>query len=219
MSRGLSQQQHQILGIAAHVNRLTQDGTLAVKTGVPVPRYPEPSVDYRGVKDLQWPLAAHLLHGLPFVEAHTTIKKSNGIVQTAGNFFDLRSRPAKSIKASVLRAITGLVRTGHLVCAPNDEPLRWGYVLTEAGLAVGRQSEVPFAPALIFRAGLLVFPDQIAFLFYPIYAALCLGTLTMPDLLTALTAFLPQQKTRQVWRTFAHAVLGEEGLRALPGTW
>ena len=99
MSRGLSQQQRQILGIAVHVNRLTQDGTLAVKTGDPVPRYPRPSVDYAGVKDLQWPLAAHLIHGLAFVEAGATIEKCNGVEQSARWFFDLRSRAAKSAKA------------------------------------------------------------------------------------------------------------------------
>jgi hypothetical protein len=39
MSRGLSQHQRQILGIATHVNRLTQGGTCAVKTGDPLPDY------------------------------------------------------------------------------------------------------------------------------------------------------------------------------------
>lgn len=115
MSRGLSRQQRQILGIAAHANRLTQDGTLAVKAGAPMANWQGLTVDYPGVKDLQWPLVAHLLKGLTFVEAHATICKHNGVEQPAGSFFDLRSPQAKSAKASVLRAIQSLVRDGCLL--------------------------------------------------------------------------------------------------------
>jgi hypothetical protein len=239
MSRGLSQQQRQILGIATHVNRLTQDGTLAVKTGAPVPSYPQPSVDYRGVKDLQWPLAAHLLSGLPFVAADSTIEKTNGVVQGAGAFFDLRVPAAKSDKASTLRAITSLVRTGHLCCAPQDEPVRWGYVLTEGGLALGQQYEAPFAPALVFRACLIVFPHQYPYiwLFYPLYARLCGGAITLADVITAFAALTPRPvadgpthygtpayEQRVQWnclrnqevRAITLALLGEEGLKVFP---
>ena len=92
MSRGLSRQQRAILGIAVHANRLTQGGTLAVKgytTGASVSPACAAIVVHTGVTDLQWPLAAHLVKGLPFVEQATMIQRRNGTVQVAGNFFDL----------------------------------------------------------------------------------------------------------------------------------
>ena len=213
MSRGLSQQQRTILGIAAHVNRLTQGGVLAVK-----------AVETGGVKDLQWPLAAHLVGGLPFVEAREKIEKTNGIWQDAGNFFDLRLPDAKSAKASVIRAISRLVRTGHLRYATQEAPFRWGYVLTEAGLALGRLSERPFAPPLIWRAGLLVFPDQAPYSvhFHALYGRLCRGACTLADVLAAFQALTPRPTSpvREAWHTLhreegrrvLHALLGEEAV-------
>jgi hypothetical protein len=188
------------------------------------------------VTDLQWPLAAHLLHGLPFVEGKIT--KSDSIVQTAGNFFDLRTAAAKSAKASTLRAISGLVREGGLIATalPDNRHgvVRWGYVLTPRGLDVGHAYERPFAPALIWRAGLIVYPHEYGSLFAPLYAQLCTGALTLDHLIETFSALTPcplggwttEDEYRQYcdWhaihrqevRTLTAALLGEDGLARLP---
>jgi hypothetical protein len=149
-------------------------------------------VDYADVTDVQWPLAAHLLHGLPFVEG--TITKSNGIVQQAGSFFDLRTAAAKSAKASTIRAISGLVREGWLILAPSvarrEGAFRWGYVLAPRGLDLGHTYERPFAPALIWRAGLIIFPGA-GGVFPRVYAHLCSGAITLDHLLATFRALTP----------------------------
>jgi hypothetical protein len=191
MSRGLSQQQRQILGIATHVNRLTQGGQLAVKTGAPVPHYRVPTVDYGGVKDLQWPLAAHLIHGLPFVEVGALTVKSNGVTQPAAAYFDLHPRAAQSAKTSTIRAITRLESAGFLVRAPRWDPCRWGYVLSATGLACGQQVEWPFAPPLIFRAGLILEPGCRQPPFALIAARLSAGVLTVATVVAAMQPHTP----------------------------
>jgi hypothetical protein len=202
MSRGLSQQQRQILGIAVHVNRHTQGGTPAVKTGAPLPNSRVPTVDYRGVKDLQWPLPAHLLKGLAFVEVDTKIEKTNGVRQDAGNFFDLTVPQAQSAKASIVRAISRLQREGFLMLAPQGSPFRWGYVLTETGLQLGRQSEYPFPPPLIFRAGLLTYPGEASSGFSRTYASLVQGALTLSTILETGERLAPMSSDYQ----FAYAL-------------
>jgi hypothetical protein len=191
MSRGLSQQQRQILGIAAHVNRLTQGGTLAVKTGAPVPHYRIPTVDYGGVKDLQWPLAAHLVHGLPWVAVGTLVTKSNGVEQPAGAYFDGHDRRVQRAKTSTIRAITSLWKRGFLVLAPLHGLCRWGYVLSAAGLALGQQYESPFAPPLVFRAGLILAPNCPQPPFDRIAARLATGALTLATVVQALQPDTP----------------------------
>jgi hypothetical protein len=156
MGRGLSQPQRQILGIAVHANRRTQGGTLAVKTGAPVAHYRIPTVDYGGIKDLQWPLPAHLLQGLPIVCRRGTIEKSNGIHDPMGNFLDLSTRQAKSAKASMIRAFSGWMRLELLILAPQSTLFRWDYVLTEAGLRLGIAYEQSYPPVLLWCAGMLI---------------------------------------------------------------
>src|SRR2546426_9588072 len=196
MSRGLSQQQRQILGVATHVNRLTNGGTPAVKRGAPVERYSVPTVDYNGPKDLQWPLPAHLLYGLPFVCSETRIEKSNGIRQPGGRYF-LFTQASKRAKASVVRAMTSLVRTGYLCVAPDSSVFRWGYVLTDAGLERGLQEEYAFPEALIFRAGLIVFPTYPPIEFYHIVDWLSTGRLSLQSVLD-LVQSLPPGTTEHV---------------------
>src|SRR5262245_18943367 len=120
MSRGLSRQQRQLLGSAAHVNRLTQGGPLAVKTEAPVPDSLVPTVDDRGIKDLHWSLPAHLRKGLAFVEAPTSVLRSDGVWQRAGDYFDLTTGAARSAQASLNRTIARLAREGMLVFAPAE---------------------------------------------------------------------------------------------------
>jgi hypothetical protein len=168
MSRGLSQQQRAILGMATHVNRLSQQGTPSVKTGALFQYYYRSAVDYCGMKDIHWPLAAHLLHGIPFVTGTTRLKKSDGTTQTAGHYFDGRPPAHRSAKASTIRAISRLREAGFLHFAPNYPPYEQGYVLTEKGLAVGIDTEQPFAPHLIYRAGLITMPRCDDTYFYPL---------------------------------------------------
>ena len=193
MSRGLSQHQRQILGIATHVNRLTQGGELAVKTGAPVPDYRGPTVDYPGVKDLQWPLAAHLLYGLPFVEVGALTVKSNGVVQPAGAYFDRHAPAVQRAKTSTIRAMTRLLHAGFLVYAPHRHGgvCRWGYVLSATGLACGQQYESPFAPPLIFRAGLIIEANCSHPPFALIAVRLDAGVLTLATVVAALQAYTP----------------------------
>jgi hypothetical protein len=190
MSRGLSQQQRQILGIAVHANRLTQGGQVAVKTGNPVAGCFVPTVDYPGVKDLCWQLPAHLLHGLDFVEERTMILKSNGVWQPSGPYFDLTTPEARSVQASVVRAITSLVRTGLLRWAPQTDAGGWGYVLTAAGLERGLPYEMPFPPPLLFRAGMVMDPDVSRPGFHAIVDWLAQDRLTLATILE-ISAHLP----------------------------
>jgi hypothetical protein len=132
---------------------------------------------------------------LAFVKRDTQIEKSNGVVQKAGAFFDLTTPHAHSAKASIIRAISTLVRTGLFILAPTNTPFRWGYVLTATGLQRGLAEEGAFPPALIFRAGLLVYPTYGFPPFHTLYDWLTHGVLTLQDAI-AIGNRVPPTTTR-----------------------
>lgn len=131
MGRGISQQQKQILGLAYTVNKFTQGGIASVKGGDPVPNYKLPTVDYIGYKDLKTSLAIYALKN---------ILPRNDI--QAGIFRG--TKQYKSAKASITRAMTRLMERGLLIYAPNANKAthRWGYVLTQEGMEIGKDNEV-----------------------------------------------------------------------------
>lgn len=157
MGRGISEQQKQILGVAYHANRLTQ-GTPRLKTGAPVANYRVPTVDYTGGKDMLWPLAAHVVRGLPFTEHRQKHRDKWG--KPCGGYFDLTCGEARSVKVATIRAITALVKRDLLRLAPLGRPIRWGYVLTREGFDIGAQYEIEFDPLVYVRAGMIWYPQH-----------------------------------------------------------
>lgn len=158
MGRGISEQQKQILGVAYHANRISQ-GEPKLKTGAPLPNYRVPTVDYNGGKDMLWPLAAHVLRGLPFTEYGQRTVERFSIGRPVGGYFDLTGKEAKSVKAATIRAITSLEKRGLLIYAPVRTGLREGYVLTREGFDIAAENEIEFDPLVYVRAGLIWFPQ------------------------------------------------------------
>lgn len=154
MGRGLSTEQKRILGIAYHANRLTM-GEPTLKAGDAVNGYKVPTVNFEGPKDMQWPLAAHLIHNLEWTPAGFQVTKGNGVTSKGSEYFDLMTSRARSAKASTIRSIGALCRRNLLILAPKGGQLRWGYVLTKEGMEIGKDNDEPFEPSLYVRAGLI----------------------------------------------------------------
>ena len=153
MSRGLSKNQRRILGIAYGVNLATVGGK--VKAGAPVDRYNVPTVDYVGIKDVNWNIAAHLIYGLPFLNYREKVYTRNNPFGTHAGMFDMKNKATKSAKAATTRAITSLMNNGHLIYAPDRRPfMRCGYVLTAKGFEVGNEHAETVSDWLIYRAGI-----------------------------------------------------------------
>lgn len=164
MGRGLSTNQKRVLGIAYGVNTLY--GEENIKSGQPVVNYRVPTVDYAGLKDINWSLAAHKIFDLEFTQIHQRVFKSNGYSHPAGPWFDLTIKSNKSAKASTIRAISSLYKRGYLILAPDSTAFRWGYVLTDQGMVIGRDNFEPIEEWEVFRAGMVTYAsDKDAFIY------------------------------------------------------
>ena len=131
MSRGLSQQQLRILGLAVAVSRL--------RNGAPVTYVPRSHPEWRipvvteGSADLTTPLAAHVLGGVGLRPR----QGSNVYLET--------TQAALNARSAISRAITSLMKRGLLAYRPRDYPGPRdvaGYVLTARGLAAGLPYEL-----------------------------------------------------------------------------
>jgi hypothetical protein len=172
MSRGLSQQQKNILAVALHVNKRTNGGSVALKTGKQLDGYRVPTVNYAGVKDLHWGIAANVIHRLGFGCGGTTSQ-------------------AKSIKASTIRAISKLLYGGFLAYAPHNKYCRHSvygqYTLTQLGVDYALGCEpVEFDDWTIFRSGLCIRRDDYSRTFDFISRLGSCGAITFADLIRAL---------------------------------
>jgi hypothetical protein len=136
MSRGLSRQQLQILGLAVAVSRLCN--------GTPLAHVPRSSTSYRvPITRNAWPdasvaLAAHVLGGVVLRPR-----------DRSGASVWLETTPAAlNTRSAFSRAITSLLRRGLLVYVPHSylSPLlACGYALTAAGLTIGAPNELAIA--------------------------------------------------------------------------
>ena len=132
MSRGLSQRQLRVLGLAVTVSRL--------RNGAPVTYVPRLHPDWRvpvvteGWADLTTPLAAHVLGGVGLRPKY------------GGSTVYLETTPAAlNARSASSRAITSLMKRGLLAYRPRDMPGSRdvaGYVLTARGLAAGLPYEL-----------------------------------------------------------------------------
>jgi len=161
MSKGLSIQQRRILGFACAVNRLTNHGELKQKTG-PDHRTKHQfewrlMIDYPGVVDINYTLATHWIHDIPFgtptqcervqrlrdgtteVQQYTMRKSKTGLAQHS-----------KAIDISIKRSIKSLISHGCIVQTNGFDFCigawrhfyYWGSVLTQKGIDIGREYEV-----------------------------------------------------------------------------
>lgn len=154
MGRGLSKLQKDILGVAYHANRLTQDGKPSVKTGEyrNPERYSRPVAFHGKCSDLHHALASVVLFNLALTEYD---QRANGM--PAGAIYTNTAK-AKSAKASVVRAMTRLNDRGLLQCGESsDGKYRWGHLLTPEGFDIGAANEVEFPDWLIWKCGLFTF--------------------------------------------------------------
>jgi hypothetical protein len=153
MSRGISQQQRDILRLALAVNIFTQGGAARVKGGAPADGYRVPTIDYEGPKDLRPPLALWVFSGA----------RLSGYV---AGFFE-HDRASLTAKASITRAIRRLTERKLLVIAPlprhrnsDDKRPDWGYCLTIEGLAqAGEPLDVPMLSEACELFGITVRTD------------------------------------------------------------
>jgi len=145
MGRGLSQQQRKILGIAYHANRFMGG---------------EPPIGQNGMIDVNWQLAANLVHDIPFTEYRKFVYRPDGGVLFASGIISVIDLKSKSAKTSTIRAITGLYRGGYLNQAPGNREnyVRESYALTEKGWSIGKDNEIEFPQWKYFRAGLVYRP-------------------------------------------------------------
>jgi hypothetical protein len=145
MSKGISTQQRQILGLAVAVSRL--------RNGEPVPRTPQPHPHFRvPVVTGVWPdvsayIAAHIVGGVGLRRD----SKYEAILET--------TPAALSARSSVSRAISSLFDRGLVAYRPSQGYCQfgsrtWGYALTFAGLAAGLPHE-PTIPDLALRLWLM----------------------------------------------------------------
>jgi len=183
MGRGLSINQKLILGLAYGVNK-----GVGTKSGMPVPNYRVRTVNYSGLKDMFWTLAAHRLFDLPFTNAGQHIVKSNGTIQEAGGYFDLTHKEARSAKVSTIRAMSSLFKRDLLVLAPQENVYRWGYVLTESGYKLAEEYQEPVSDWEIFRSGMVEFPGNYRNEFIFIANLLQNNEITLPAIIESLTS-------------------------------
>jgi hypothetical protein len=168
MSKGLSKNQLRILGIATAMNRFTQNGTVAVKSGPsangPFDLQWRKLIHYPGVADINYTLAAHWIYDIPFgprsvkrlqklrdgsYEQQEYIMRSDALC--------VKDHNGKSAAASLKRSFKCLIERGMLVqfngfhfyaksiedANGYGEPHRyhWGALLTNEGLSVGLEHE------------------------------------------------------------------------------
>jgi hypothetical protein len=152
MGRGLSQQQRQILGLAYSVNQMTGG---KIKTG-DIPDWNPRVRLHDGISDMKWQLAAHVLKGIPFKQHYVSEKDSWYV--NCPTIFDNKDKRLKAAKASVVRAISSLYKSGYLVAlAPKDRNrFVWGYGLTAPGMEVGKLHPVTVEDWQIVNAGLVI---------------------------------------------------------------
>lgn len=137
MSRGVSRQQQQILGLAAAVSRLHYGEP---KAHTPIVRhgYRHP-VAFETKRDVCTNLVAHVLGGVCWLPA-TTLGTRHDTVKTE------KTPAARSAVSSIGRAITNLIKRELLTYSswPRFE-YEWGVVLMPAGLAIGLSHELRVA--------------------------------------------------------------------------
>jgi len=137
MGRGLSQLQKNILGTAYTVNRYTQSGNPAVKTGNPLDGYRIPVVDYQGIKDCRTGLLIYAEGG---IQPSLYIKRNHSWNEERNTGIFKGTTRHKKTKASITRAVTRLIERGLLVYAPKPRHY-WGYVLTCDGFDIGKENQ------------------------------------------------------------------------------
>lgn len=157
MSKGLSRQQLQILGLAVAISRY--------RNGEPMARVPRPHRDYRVPivtghvwPDLRTDVCAHVLGGVGLRSRTTQWGREHGKVWLE------TTQPALTARSSISRAIASLLKRGHLAYrpifydwrspSPGEQKFGSGYCLTATGLAAGLPHEMT-VPDLGFRLWLL----------------------------------------------------------------
>ena len=146
MSKGISTQQRQILGLAVAISRL--------RNGEPVARTPQPHPHFRipivtGVwPDISTYIAAHIVGGVGLRRDG----KYESILET--------TQTALTARSSISRAISSLLKRGLVAYRPYVQGdyakfgREWGYALTSTGLAAGMPHE-PVVPDLALRLWLM----------------------------------------------------------------
>jgi hypothetical protein len=133
MGRGLSPMQKQILGVAYTVNAHTQGGTAKVKAGAKLDGY--------------MCLAVVVGEGATVdVKTSLLIWLIGGIETTGGNSWStyFQETPEKnSVKASITRAVSRLLKRELLAYVPWRREFGHGYVLTDQGMAIAQQYAQP----------------------------------------------------------------------------
>src|SRR4051794_23437021 len=110
MSRGLSTQQRAILGLGVRINRAVNGGEVVPIPGEPVqpPGWDVPVLYSPGLAEVSARYVLHLLHDVPIKEGPYLSSDSH-----------LEHTPyTLSLKASVTRAISSLLKRGHIVLRP-----------------------------------------------------------------------------------------------------
>lgn len=140
MSRGLSQQQRLILGLAVAMSRHHYGSP---KAHIPQtdPGWRIPVAFTANLPDVTTALATHIVHGV------TIEHYKHSVAKTYTNGVFALTPETKSAKNSASRAITILMKRGLLVYRPHRrgeslQDFEWGYLLTPTGLESGRQHEI-----------------------------------------------------------------------------
>jgi hypothetical protein len=145
MSRGLSVQQKKILGLAYSVNKLCNGGEFVLDDGEVVPAHQEfnpPLLGDRFKDGRYWTIethglsytidalvseklpdinpraARHYIYGTPICDKYIT--KSNGVVTPPTGAFE-STKESRVAKASAIRAIGSLEKSGYLILVPGKE--------------------------------------------------------------------------------------------------
>jgi len=125
----LTNSQKRILGIAYGVNQLTLGN---VKSRFSVENGCVAEIKYDGISDLQWPLVAHIMHGLVFVRYNHSVIFSNLRIAHDDAYFTLLDKTVAGIKKSVIDDIKSLIDRDYLKESSGGAIFpRWGYDLVK----------------------------------------------------------------------------------------